>query len=128
MTAEGKDDYAVGKGRPPLHTRFKPGNRANPAGRPRGARNLKTLLLAALDRREVVVGEDGKRRSLSKTEQGVSRLADRFAKGDPNATRIVLEMLREVERASPAEPQLQPPFDEHDKEVIRNFIESLKAP
>lgn len=128
MTADGKADYAVGRGRPPVHTRFKPGNRANPAGRPRGARNLTTLLVAALDRREVVVGEDGTRRKLSKTEQGVARLADRFAKGDPNATRIVLEMLRESGRAGPAEPQRQPPFDEHDKEVIRNFIESLKTP
>jgi hypothetical protein len=27
-------EYKVGYGKPPLHTRFKPGNRANPHGRP----------------------------------------------------------------------------------------------
>jgi hypothetical protein len=28
-------DYEVGKGRPPKHSRFKPGNNANPKGRPK---------------------------------------------------------------------------------------------
>jgi predicted phage terminase large subunit-like protein len=32
--------YAVGPGRPPLHTRFKKGQSGNPQGRPRRSRNL----------------------------------------------------------------------------------------
>ncbi len=53
--------YAVGYGKPPLPTRFKPGQPAKPRGRPRGARNWKTLLTEALDRR-VLVTEGGRRR------------------------------------------------------------------
>jgi hypothetical protein len=33
--AESKRDYKVGRGRPPLHTRFKKGWSGNPGGRPR---------------------------------------------------------------------------------------------
>ena len=35
-------DYEVGRGKPPLHTRFKPGQSGNPKGRPKGVRNFKT--------------------------------------------------------------------------------------
>jgi hypothetical protein len=34
------DDPRVGYGRPPLATRFRPGQSGNPRGRPKGARNL----------------------------------------------------------------------------------------
>ena len=35
--------YAVGYGRPPKHTRFKPGTSGNPRGRPKSAQGLNTL-------------------------------------------------------------------------------------
>ena len=47
-------DYEVGYGKPPSHTRFKPGESGNPRGRPRGSRNaqpsfseerIKTLII-----------------------------------------------------------------------------------
>ena len=69
---------AVGYGEPSLPTRVKPGQRAIPRGRPRGARNWKTLLAEALDRR-VLVTEGGKRRRIAKCELGIIRLADRRA-------------------------------------------------
>jgi hypothetical protein len=56
-------------------------NRASgaiPGGRPRGARNWKTLLAEALDRRVLVTG-GGKRRRIAKCELGIIRLADRRA-------------------------------------------------
>lgn len=34
-------NYEVGRGKPPVHARFKPGNNANPSGRPR--KKLRTL-------------------------------------------------------------------------------------
>jgi Family of unknown function (DUF5681) len=39
-----KGDYVVGKYKPPVHTRWQPGQSANPGGRPKGRRNLKTEL------------------------------------------------------------------------------------
>jgi hypothetical protein len=109
--------YAVGYKKPPLETRFKKGNRGNPRGRPRPSRNLTALLLEALDRR-VTVTEDGRRRRRARRELGVVRLADQFAAGDQNASRLVFALIEELERRSPPAPQQGPPYDEADTKVI----------
>ena len=44
---ENKRDYPVGRGNPPVHTRFKKGQSGNPRG-PR-PKNLPALLIEALD-------------------------------------------------------------------------------
>ncbi len=41
-------EYKVGYCRPPLANRFRPGQSGNPRGRPKGARNLRTVMAAAL--------------------------------------------------------------------------------
>ena len=40
--------HAVGFGKPPMHTRFKPGQSGNPRGRPKHSRNLKTIIQEVL--------------------------------------------------------------------------------
>jgi hypothetical protein len=60
-----KRDYEVGKGKPPKHTQFKKGN---PGGRrPKGARGLKTDLIAILGQRRTIT-ENGKKRTLTKQQ------------------------------------------------------------
>ncbi len=39
-------DYEVGYCRPPLATRFRPGQSGNPRGRPKGSRNLRAVVKA----------------------------------------------------------------------------------
>lgn len=41
--------YEIGRGRPPLHTRFKPGHSGNPSGRPKRRRSFEMDIAAALD-------------------------------------------------------------------------------
>ena len=61
--SEDKRDYEVGRGKPPVHTRFKKGQSGNPRG-PR-PKNLPALLLDALNEK-VVVTIDGERREITK--------------------------------------------------------------
>jgi hypothetical protein len=123
MTAR-ETDYAVGYKKPPLATRFKPGNTANPRGRPKGSKNLTTLLIEALDRR-VVVTEDGRRRKRAKRDLGVARLADKFAEADPQASRLIFATIAELERRPPPEADAQPPFEEADRIVIERLRKRL---
>ena len=36
--------YEVGRGKPPVHTRWKPGQSGNPGGRPKHSRNFGTIV------------------------------------------------------------------------------------
>lgn len=42
------DDYEVGYGRPPRHTRFRKGHSGNPRGRPKGSVNLQSEMKSLL--------------------------------------------------------------------------------
>ena len=50
------DDYEVGYGNPPKHTRFPKGQSGNPKGRPKGRRNFKTDVKATLEARTKAKG------------------------------------------------------------------------
>jgi hypothetical protein len=77
------EDFRVGRGRPPLHSRFKPGGAGGP-GRPKGAKNRATLFSDAFDTpRPVVV--DGKKKRLSAQALGYRQLARKVAQGDLKA-------------------------------------------
>jgi Family of unknown function (DUF5681) len=52
-----KGDYVVGKYRPPVHTRWQPGQSGNPSGRPKGRLNVKTELKELL--RKKITIRDG---------------------------------------------------------------------
>src|SRR3981189_2552554 len=60
-------DYPVGFRRPPLHTRFKPGQSGNPSGRPKDSKSLKTLLHAILNE-QISLQEGSQSRKISKAE------------------------------------------------------------
>jgi hypothetical protein len=59
--SENKRDYAVGRGKPPVHTRFKKGQSGNPRGP--DPKNLPALLIEALDE-PVMATIDGEQRSI----------------------------------------------------------------
>jgi hypothetical protein len=70
----------VGYGRPPLHSRFKPGQSGNPRGRPKGTLNFATDLeqtLAAL----ITLNEGGKSKRVSTQRAALLRLREMALKG-----------------------------------------------
>jgi hypothetical protein len=97
MPRENEDDYEVGYGRPPCHTRFVKGQSGNPRGRPPGAKNLSTLLSEALNE-TVIVTENGGRRKVTKRQAIVTQLVNRSATADFRAIKILLDLPTEVER------------------------------
>ena len=67
MPAGPKGDYEVGYGKSPRGAGFKKGQSGNLRGRPPGAKNLTTLLNAALNE-PVTITENGRRRKITKRE------------------------------------------------------------
>ena len=125
MPSETARDYAVGYGNPPLHTRFQKGRSGNPKGRPRGRKNLSTLLSAALNGL-VVVTQNGRHKKITKREAIVTQLVNKSASADLKATQIVLAMLRDIESRAedPADPAV---FTEADQQIIRRIQARLRS-
>ena len=114
-------DYLVGYSKPPEHTRFKKGHSGNSQGRPRGVKNLATLLGAALDEK-VIVTENGRRRKITKREAIITQLVNRSTQADLKATQILLGMMQEIERRTDgsAEPASLSEADRQVLQFIRN--------
>ena len=122
MPREQRGDYEVGYGKPPQHTRFAKGQSGNPRGRPCGAKNFTTLLEEALDE-TVTVTENGGRRKVSKLQAIVTQLVNRSATADFRAIKILLDIVRDIERhTEPSAPETSE-FSEADEKVL----EQIKA-
>jgi replication-associated recombination protein RarA len=103
-TGDGGSDYKIGYRKPPVHSRFGPGNRANPRGRPKGSPNLSSVLKRAA-REKVVVTERGRRRKITKIEAAAKQLLTQAASGDARAIQLAIELLDRLERRDSAQPQ-----------------------
>jgi uncharacterized protein DUF5681 len=117
-------DYQVGYGRPPQHTRFKKGESGNPTGRPKGSKNLTTLLEKELKQR-VMITENGRRRSITKQEAMVKHLVNKAVSGDRPLMQLLLEEIRVLE-ARAASSLSGTNLDEADREVMRQIQERMR--
>ncbi len=117
-------DYQVGYGKPPQHTRFKKGESGNPTGRPKGSKNLTTLLEKELKQR-VVVTENGRRRSITKQEAMVKHLVNKAVSGDRPLMQLLLDEIRLVEARAASSPS-GTNLDEADREVMRQIQERMR--
>lgn len=97
--------YQVGYGKPPVTTRFKPGQSGNPKGRPRGARNrlpalneerLKGIILQEAYR-TIKVREGEKNITVPIATAVVRAVAVNAAKGNNRAALLFTQMVRVVE-------------------------------
>lgn len=102
--------YEVGYGKPPVRTRFKPGESGNRRGRPKGAKNkvpalneerLKSIILEEAYR--AIRINDGDRQIKVPMAQAIVRaIAVNAAKGQSRAQKLFTEMLTMTERENRA--------------------------
>jgi hypothetical protein len=84
-------DYTVGYRKPPLHSRWKPGQSAYPKGRDKGTRNFKTDVKATL-KAPVQVTRGGKPRKISTQEAMLLRLREKALAGDVRALDRLIQL------------------------------------
>ena len=123
--ADDDQDYKVGPGRPPLHTRFRKGQSGNPGGRRK--KQLPALLADALNE-TVFVTIDGERREITKREAIVHQLVNKSTTADLRATKMLFDMMKDAEhKAGVAPPPPEPPpFTKADEEVVETLVERIR--
>lgn len=75
--------YKVGKGKPPKHSQYKKGQSGNLKGRPKGSRNVHTVL-EEIWNGKITVHENGQARRMSFREVFIMKLADKAINGSVN--------------------------------------------
>ena len=123
--AEDEQNYKVGPGRPPIHTRFKKGRSGNPGGKRK--QNMPALLADTLDE-PIFITIDGERRQLTKRAAVIHQLVDKSTTADLRATKMLFDMIKDAEHKAgivtpPPEPRR---LDAADKEVVQLFVERLR--
>ncbi|MBB4427352.1 hypothetical protein GGD66_005934 [Bradyrhizobium sp. CIR48] len=118
------DGNPIGYGKPPLHSRFKPGQSGNPKGRPQGRLNFASDLKRVLEA-SVSVTEGGKSRKVS-TQQGVLlRLTNKALNGSDRAMDKFLS-LAEAHFAKNAAITSKT-LDADDQAILEQFRQELLA-
>jgi hypothetical protein len=114
-TAENSTE-AVGYGKPPKETQFRPGKSGNPNGRPKGARNIDTLMAEELAA-PVKIREQGVDQTVSKAHAIVKKVLASAMNGDMRASSAVLAWYAQKAARNP----------ESDEELAAEDIEILEA-
>ena len=124
---ETEGDYQIGYGKPPRHTGFQKRRSGNPKGRPKGSKNLATLLTEALDEK-VQVTEDGKRRRVTKRELVIKQLVNKSASADLRAIKQLTDIVERAERRAADSPGAPPPpaITAADEEVIAELRKRIE--
>lgn len=125
MSGDEGQSYEVGYGRPPAHSRFRPGQSGNPRGRPRNAKNASTIVREALTAK-VRLRENGRTRNMSKLEVCMTQLANKAAAGDLKAIQMVISLYREVEAEAHGRSQDRP-LDQADREILDMLLSRVRA-
>ena len=114
--AERERDYAIGYGKPPVHSRFRKGRSGNPGGRPRG-KCLATLLREALSE-TAMIEINGRPRRVSRGQATVALLIDRAAEADPRWMKLLLDLVQKLDIGGDARDDEK----EVDAEEAREFL------
>jgi len=85
--------------RPPLATRFRPGQSGNPRGSRKRAGTFGAAVAAALGEK-IDVKENGRSRRIHQTRGAAKQLANRAASGDQRAMQLVVRLRELVRRLS----------------------------
>ena len=91
----GNANYVVGKGRPPLLTRWKPGQSGNPKGRPKGVKNIMTYFLHELSKK-IDIKQRGEIRKVTAREAIAMTITNLALKGDPKLLPLIIGLDREI--------------------------------
>jgi Family of unknown function (DUF5681) len=123
--AEKDSTYEVGYGKPPKAGQFTKGKSGNMRGRPKGSKNLTSLILNE-SRRPVRINGPRGTKTVTKLEAMVMQLGNKSAQGDLRALREFLEQVQRSEEVTATQPTLND-VHEADKKTMQSLLARLKG-
>jgi hypothetical protein len=121
--SDNDDDYEVGYGKPPKHTRFKKGQSGNPKGRPKGSKNFGTDLWEELNER-IEIRENGKLKRVTKQRAIVKTNVAQAAQGNHRAYQNLLRSFAQY-LLNTEGTDGQKPLAAEDAEIIKLVMTKL---
>jgi hypothetical protein len=128
-----KPEYKVGYKNPPPASQFKPGRSGNPKGRPKGSRNLDSLIREEVER-SITIKEDGRTTKVPAMVVVVRQVTRQAAGGDLKAVDRLIALVRLsgiAGTASGDEAGAKIEFDpgqaERDQKLIDEFFQRLST-
>lgn len=119
------EDYKVGYGKPPKHTRFEKGRSGNAKGRPKGSVNVATLLGQLLNER-IPVTQNGRTQKRSRLELMLITSTNKAVKGDIKALASVFSLMQRTGIAlGEAEQTTATPLSAEDDATIQRALAAL---
>ncbi len=114
----------VGYCKPPKQNQFVKGVSGNPKGRPKGSKNVFSVVLKAGQER-ITVTQNGKVRTMTKLEASAAQLSNKAAGGDPRATREMLFWSRQAEEALTSARPLDE-VEDADRSVMESILMQIR--
>ena len=116
--------YSVGYAKPPSASRFKPGVSGNAKGRPKGRKNLKTLIKQAMTAM-ITIQEGTSGRLVTKLEGVVLRQLQNALKGNDRSAMAVIKMANEMgllDDAADASSGTESDLTPSDERILKELL------
>jgi hypothetical protein len=118
------DDYDVGYGKPPENTQFKPGHSGNSKGRPKGAKNLKTIVQQEAYSK-ISIKEGGKISKVTKVEALIKSTMAKGIQGNPKLANSALNLMDKHLPHDDPQAAERAPLTEEELSILHNRAELL---
>ncbi len=109
----------VGYRKPPKDKQFKKGTSGNPSGRPKGSKNITTLLTKELNK-SIVITENGKKKKMTRQEAMVLRVVNSALNGDIKCLMTCIDIQRKEGQKDSSESENV--FAEGYEAVLADYI------
>jgi Family of unknown function (DUF5681) len=118
-------EYKVGYGKPPKASRFKSGTSGNAKGRPKGSKNLKTLIRRAMTS-TISIQEGSQSRRVTKIEGVVLRQLQDALKGNDRSAMAIIKMAIQMGLLEDPDSSVETALSASDERILAELFTRQK--